>query len=121
MKGGNCRKSNVIHEAIIITNNKTKTFIGLSCNEIRKRVATHYTTINCKPKNKIYQKYIQATELSKAEHWLKSRNINFKIDWKIISSAAQARPEVDTCRLCLKEALLILQSNDNCINRRTDS
>ena len=27
MKGGNCRKSNVIYEASIITNNNTKTYI----------------------------------------------------------------------------------------------
>lgn len=120
MKGGNCRRSNVIYEASITTSNSTKTYIGLSSNEIKKRIATHYTTINCKPENKNYQKYIQSTELSKATHWLKSRNINFKIDWKIIAAAAQARPGVDTCRLCLKEALLILQSSDNCINRRTE-
>ena len=120
MKGGNCRRSNVIYEASITTSNSTKTYIGLSSNEIKKRIAAHYTTINCNPENKNYQKYIQSTELSKATHWLKSNNINFKINWKIIASAAQARPGVDTCRLCLKEALLILQSSDNCINRRTE-
>ena len=76
--------------------------------------------INCKPENKNYQQYTQATELSKTTHRLKSKNINFKVDWKIISSAAQARPGVDTCRLCLKEALLILQANNKCINRRTE-
>ena len=120
MKGGNCRKANVIYEANIITDNDTKTYIGLSSNEIKKRIAGHYTTINCKPENKNYQQYTQATELSKTAHRLKSKNINFKVDWKIISSAAQARPGVDTCRLCLKEALLILQANDKCINRRTE-
>jgi len=113
-------ENQMLYEASIITNNNTKTYIGLSSNEIKKRVATHYTTINCKPENKKYQQYIQATELSKTAHRLKSRNINFKVVWKIISSAAQARPGVDTCRLCLKEALLILQANNNCINRRTE-
>ena len=37
MKGGNCRRSNVIYEASIITNNNTKTYIGLSSNEIIKK------------------------------------------------------------------------------------
>ena len=89
-------------------------------NEIKKRITGHYTTINCKQENKNYQRYIQATELSKTVHRLKSKNVNFKVDWKIISSEAEARPGVDTCRLCLKEALLILQANDKCINRRTE-
>ena len=84
MKGGNNRKPNFLYEATIITNNNTKTYIGLSSNEILKTVATHYTTINCKLENKNYQQYIQATELSKTAHKLKSRNINFKVDWKII-------------------------------------
>ena len=58
MKGGNCRKSTVIYQANLITDNNTYTFIGLSSNEIKKRVATYYTTINCKPENKNYHKYI---------------------------------------------------------------
>ena len=36
MKRGNCRKSNVIYEANITTNNNTKNYIGLSSNEIKK-------------------------------------------------------------------------------------
>ena len=63
MKGGNCKKPNIIYEASIITDNNTKTYIGLSSNEIKKRIAGHHTTINCKPKNKIYQQYTHATEL----------------------------------------------------------
>ena len=120
MKGRNCRKENVIYEADIITENETKTYIGLSSNEIKKRIAGHYTTINCKPENKNFQQYSQATELSKAVHRLKSKNVNFKVEWKIISSETKAKPGVDTCRLCLKEALLILQANDKCINKRTE-
>ena len=36
MKGGDCRKFNVIYEANKITNNNTKTYIGLCSNEIQK-------------------------------------------------------------------------------------
>ena len=86
----------------------------------KKRTAGHYTTINYKPENKIYQQYTQATELSKTVHGLKSKNINFKVDWKMISSEAKAKTGVDTCSLCLKDALLILQANNKCINRRTE-
>ena len=41
LKGKGCRKENVIYETK--TNNQTKTFIGLSSNEIKKRIATHAT------------------------------------------------------------------------------
>ena len=53
-------------------------------------------------------------------HRLKRNNVNFKLNWKIVSTEAKARPGVETCRICLKEALLILQSNDNYINTRTE-
>ena len=36
LKGKDCRKENVIYEAKIKTNNQTKSFIGLSLNEIKK-------------------------------------------------------------------------------------
>lgn len=45
MKGGKCRKTNVIYEANIVTDNNIHTYIGLSSNKIQK-IAGHYTIIN---------------------------------------------------------------------------
>ena len=73
MKSGKCTKNNVIYEANIINYNNVKTYIGLSSNEIIKKIAGHYTTINCKPENKNYQQYTQATELSKTVLRLKRK------------------------------------------------
>ena len=83
MKGGKCRKTNVIYEANIVTDNNIHTYIGLSSNKIQK-IAGHYTIINCKTENKNYQKFTQAAKLSKTVHKLKRNNINFKLDWKIV-------------------------------------
>ena len=54
-------------------NNQTKTLIGLSSNEIKKRIATHKTIIKCKPDDNNYHKYVNAIEMSKLVHKLKNQ------------------------------------------------
>ena len=120
MKGGKFRNTNVIYKAKIVTYNNINTYIGLSSNEIKKRIASHYTTINFKLNNKSYSQYTQATEWSKLVHNLERGNLNFKLNWKVVTSKPKAKYGVESCRLCLKETLLILESNDNCKNRRTE-
>ena len=84
MKGGNCRAKNVIYQATIKTDNESKTYIGLSANQLKKRIATHRTTINSKPEDRNYSQYKQATELSKHIHKLKNENKNYELTWKIL-------------------------------------
>ena len=57
LKGGNCRTENVIYEASVSTKNETKTYIGITANQLKKKISTHNTTINCKPDNRNYNKY----------------------------------------------------------------
>ena len=78
------------------------------------------TTINSEPEDRNYLQYKQATELSKYIHKLKSENKNYELTWSIIKREWQPRPRVEKCRLSLKEALLILQADKNCINKRTE-
>ena len=120
LNGGECRAENVIYQATIETDNTSKIYIGLSANQLKKRISTHNTTIKSKPNEKNYLKYKQATELSKLAHKLKNENQNYKISWKILQREKKSKPGIITCRLCLKEALLILESGTNCINRRTE-
>ena len=120
LKGGMCRAKNVIYQATIKTSNESKSYIGLSANPLKRRVATHRTTINSKPEDCNYLQYKQATELSKYIHKLKSENKKYEITWSIIERECQPRPRIETCRLCLKEALLILQADKNCINKRSE-
>ena len=118
LKGKECRRENVIYEAKIKTNNQTKSYIGLSSNEIKKRIATHKTTMNCKPGDKNYNKYVNATELSKLVHKLKDQNQPYEIQWTIKSALKEQKAGKETCKLCLTEALIIL--DQDCINKRTE-
>ena len=54
LKGNNCRAENVIHQALVSIKIETKKYIGLTANQIKKRISTHNTPINCKPSNRIY-------------------------------------------------------------------
>ena len=54
MKVGQRRKTNVIYKPKIVTFDNINTYIGLSYNEIKKIIASHNTTINCKSDNKNY-------------------------------------------------------------------
>ena len=120
LEGGECRAENVIYQATIETDNSTKIYIGLSGNQLKKRISTHNTTIKSNPNDKNYLQYKQATELSKLTHKLKNENKKYKINWKILQREKKTKPGIMTCRLCLKEALLILESGTNCINKRTE-
>ena len=86
----------------------------------KKRIATHRTTINSKPEDRNYLRYKQATELSKYIHKLKNENKNYELNWNILERECQPRPRIETCRLCLKEALLIIQTDKNCINKTSE-
>ena len=51
---------------------------------------------------------------------LKNENQNYKTNWKILQREYKSKPGIITCRLCLKEPLLILESGTNFINSRTE-
>ena len=89
MKGEKCRAKNVINQATIKTSNEIKSYIGLSANPLKRRVATHRTTVNSKPEDRIYLQYKQATKLSKNIHKLKSENKNYELTWYIIERKCQ--------------------------------
>ena len=59
------QSKNVIYQAKIKINNEAESQIGLSANQLKKRLATHRTTISSKPEDRNYLQYKQATELSK--------------------------------------------------------
>ena len=52
LNGGECRAENVIYQATIETDNSSKIYIGLSANQLKKRISTHNTTIKSKPNEK---------------------------------------------------------------------
>ena len=52
LDGGVCRAENVIYQATTKTDNSSKIYIGLSANQLKKRISTHNTTYKSKPNEK---------------------------------------------------------------------
>ena len=94
LEGVECRAENVIYQATIETDNLTKIYIGLSGNQLKKRISTHNTTIKSNPNDKNYLQYKQATELSKLTHKLKNENKKYKISWKILQREKNLNQEL---------------------------
>ena len=67
----NVEKKRWFYQAKIRTENEDKIYVGLSANEIKKRILVHETTFKCRPEDENYHKYINSTELSKTIHQLK--------------------------------------------------
>ena len=42
---------------------------------------------------------------------------NYELEWKILSIINKSKPGARTCKLCLIEALKILEHYENCINK----
>jgi len=64
--------------------------------------------------------YVNSTELSKLIHKLKQEKTDYDLSWKILLKENKPRPGKNTCRLCLTEALLILQADKNCTNKKSE-
>ena len=64
-----------------------------------------------KPGVKNYQKYVNDTEMSKLVHTLKNNNQPYEIQWNINVVLKEQKPGKKTCKLCLTEALIILEQN----------
>jgi hypothetical protein len=47
-------------------------------------------------------------------------NAKFELKWKLLATTNGAKNGNRTCKLCLKEALTILESKGDCINKRTE-
>ena len=63
-----------IYEAKIKANNQSKNYIGLSSNGIKNRKARYKITMKSNPEDKKYHKYVNATEMSKLIHKLKTKS-----------------------------------------------
>ena len=108
-----CRTKDVIYRATVESDSGTKYYIGLTSTEIKKRISKHQTDF----RNKKYEK---STELSKHIWKLKDRQEQFKLKWEVISRARSLRNGDKVCRLCVREASLILQADKRYLNKRKE-
>ena len=80
------------------------TYIGAAEN-FKQRYANHLKSFR-------HEQYKAGTELSKYIWKLKSENLSYKIQWKILRKTSGYNKISKTCNLCLNEKLEILKFRD---------
>ena len=102
--GGKClsEKSVVYYCKVTrLDNNTSEYYTGLTEGPFKYRLYGHNSSFKSqKNKNK--------TMLSKHIWWLKSNNINYQLEWKILGKAKGYNPVTKVCRLCLLEKYFIM-------------
>ena len=110
---GQCMTKCIVYQAAVKTaSNKDITYIGLTDNSFKTRWYNHRQSF-LNPKHRL------STELSKVIWDLKEKNIDYNIDWKIITKSSSYTAGAGHCSLCLDEKLHILK-NPDAINKRSE-
>ena len=89
-------------------------YVGLTARKFKARYQEHLTNFeNRNPKN--------STSLSKKNWYLRDRNINFELKWKILQNAKPYQAGSRMCQLCLSEIYFILfQPQEATLNDRSE-
>ena len=100
-KWGNCTEKNIINETKLKVNSDNNLYIGLSGNQIRKRIAVHKTTIKVKLKERNYHKFVNWTYQKSRQ--MKEENKNSNIEWNIKTIVNRSKAGVATYKgkLCV--------------------
>ena len=101
-----CITESVVYQATVTTKDKTtnrppQTYVGLTENSFKTRLANHKTSFNSFDKR-------NATELSKYVWELKNRNSHYTIKWKLLKRAKPYNCSSNRCNLCLWEKYFII-------------
>ena len=100
---GNCLQKNVIYRAEVKTKNRkdSKFYIGSTMRTFKERYNDHkYSFKNAKASSK----------LAKFIHDLKNKKQKYEINWTIVASSRQSRPNLRMCTLCNLERLEIARA-----------
>ena len=111
---GKCLEKNIIYQATVIQSNGEKnSYIGNTSTEFKQRLAGHKQTFK--------NSEIGQTSLSNHIQELKSQNIDFDLNWKILDRGTPFSPESKVCNLCTKEKYHILfQSEMSLLNSKSE-
>ena len=92
----------------------TDSYVGLTENSFKDRWTKHKSSFRTRnPKN--------ASGLSRYIWNLEDQNIQYELEWKIISRAKPYDPASGVCRLCVREKyFIIFQPNMATINSRNE-
>ena len=98
---GKCLLREVVYQAVVESENKTETYVGLTATDFKTRWRNHQTSFSSeRSKNN--------TELSKHIWELKDQNKHYKITWKILAKAKAYSNLSKRCNLCTAEKHFIL-------------
>ena len=97
--GGKCLEKSVIYKATVTQENKTNTYIGLTCNSFKKRFYSHHASFKNSDVNQ--------TSLSNHVRNLQEKRINHTVSWEKIDQAKCFSPVSGICALCTKEKFYI--------------
>ena len=101
---GKCRVKNLIYQATITTHQnppQTETYVGMTSTEFKDRHRNHKKSFN-------HYTYKAETTLSQHIWRLKSKNIEFDEEWKILDRARPLSPVTGVCSLCTLEKFYII-------------
>ena len=111
---GNCQQQSIIYQATVVTDSRQETYIGLTEQTFKTRYNNHTSSFN-------NVKYKNATELSKHVWELKTKNVSYKLQWKILFRSPAYKPPSKTCHLCLTEKYCIICRSEWCtLNSRNE-
>jgi hypothetical protein len=103
-----CITDSVIYQATVTIMDKTRptnrppqTYVGLTENSFKTRLANHKASFKSFDKR-------NATELSKYVWELKNRNIDYTIKWKLLKRAKPYNCVSNRCNLCFWEKYFII-------------
>ena len=111
---GNCLETSTVYmgKVNITRTGQIHKYIGISEPPFKSRWLDHNKTFS-------HERYRSSTELSKLIWDLKDKNIEFSIDWQIISKCNSYKAGLKSCNLCDTEKLYILK-NPDCINKKSE-
>lgn len=98
---GKCRSSNIVYQATVKSGTTEETYVGVTKNEFKQRLANHEQSF----RKKVYK---HQTELSKHIWTLKDKGIDFVIKWKILRHAKPYSNIGKRCHLCTMEKYYII-------------
>ena len=112
---GKCQVKNVIYKATVTSSKGVKHYIGSTGGEFKKRFYNHTSSFK-HPQKKF------STELSKYIWKLKEKNIDYKIEWKILRKIKQRNEKLHKiCQTCNLERIEIaLADKRSALNRRSE-
>jgi hypothetical protein len=95
--------SDLVYQATVSRPDKTEkeTYIGLCATTFKLRLANHRSDVKILSRR-------HATTLSEYIWTLKDKNVQYNIDWKLITRSKPFSPGSGKCLLCLTEKFYII-------------